>query len=79
MQAAAIRNRNRNTIPRAIPLRMARFWLICLFFLAWAITISSRLFWLQIMRHQEYVDRAEKQQQRTFEVCFTTGICTNWR
>jgi cell division protein FtsI (penicillin-binding protein 3) len=74
MQAAAIRNRNRNTIPRAIPLRMARFWLICLFFLAWAITISSRLFWLQIMRHQEYVDRAEKQQQRTFEVAPRRGV-----
>jgi cell division protein FtsI (penicillin-binding protein 3) len=74
MQAAAIRNRNRNTIPRAIPLRMARFWLVCLFFLAWAIAISSRLFWLQIMRHQEYVDRAEKQQQRTFEVAPRRGV-----
>ncbi len=74
MYTAAIRSRNRNTIPRAIPLRVARFWLVCLFFLAWAIAISSRLFWLQIMRHQEYIDRAQKQQQRTFEVAPRRGV-----
>src|SRR6202790_4912705 len=74
MHTAAIRNRNRNTIPRAIPLRVARFWLICLFFLAWSFAIASRLFWLQIMRHQEYVDRAQKQQQRTFEVAPRRGV-----
>lgn len=76
MQAATIRNhaRNRNTIPRAMPMRLARFWLICLFFLIWAGTISGRLFWLQIMRHHEYVERAQKQQQRTFEVAPRRGI-----
>ena len=55
MQATAIRShaRNRNTTPRAMPMRLARFWLICLFFLGWACAISGRLFWLQILRHQE--------------------------
>ncbi len=74
MQAATIRSRNRNAIPRVIPLRAARFWLICLFFFAWACAISGRLFWLQIMRHQEYAERAEKQQQRTFEVAPRRGV-----
>ncbi|MGA9425551.1 MAG: penicillin-binding protein [Terracidiphilus sp.] len=76
MQATSIRNhaRNRNTTPRAMPMRLARFWLICLFFLGWACAISGRLFWLQILRHQEYVDRAQKQQQRTFEVAPRRGI-----
>jgi cell division protein FtsI (penicillin-binding protein 3) len=76
MEAATLRNRNRNrgTIPRAIPLRVARFWLICLFFLVWAGAISSRLFYLQILRHQDYIDRAQKQQQRTFEVAPRRGV-----
>ncbi len=75
MQAAAVRaNRNRTSLPRAIPLRMARFWIVCLFFLLWALTIAGRLFWLQIMRHQEFVERAQKQQQRTFEVAPRRGI-----
>jgi cell division protein FtsI (penicillin-binding protein 3) len=76
MEAATLRNRNRNrgTIPRAIPFRVARFWLICLFFFGWAAAISSRLFYLQILRHQDYVDRAQKQQQRTFEVAPRRGV-----
>ena len=77
MQAAATirapRTRSSN-LPRAIPLRVARFWIICLFFLLWACAISMRLFWLQILRHQEYVERAQKQQQRTFEVAPRRGI-----
>jgi cell division protein FtsI (penicillin-binding protein 3) len=74
MQTAAIRSRNRNTIPRAIPLRVARFWLVSLFFAIWTCAITGRLFWLQIIRHQEYIDRAQKQQQRTFEVAPRRGI-----
>jgi cell division protein FtsI (penicillin-binding protein 3) len=53
---------------------MARFWLICLFFLIWACVIAGRLFVLQIVRHQEYVERAQKQQQRTFEVAPRRGV-----
>ena len=36
--------------------------------------IAARLFWLQIVRHNEYVERAEKQQQRTFEVAPRRGV-----
>ncbi len=65
---------SRTNAPRAVPFRAARFWLICLFFLAWAFLIAGRLFWLQIVRHNEYVERAQKQQQRTFEIAPRRGV-----
>ncbi len=67
-------SRNRYIAPRATPLKLARFWLICLFFFFWAVLIASRLFWLQVVRHKEYVERAERQQQRTFEVAPRRGV-----
>jgi len=67
-------SRNRNPAPRVMPLKRARFWLVCLFFLTWAILICFRLFWLQVVRHSEYVERAQKQQQRTFEVAPRRGV-----
>ena len=66
--------RNRSNTARAIPLKRTRFWLICLFFLIWTLAIGGRLFWLQIVRHQEFVERAQKQQQRTFEVAPRRGV-----
>ncbi len=62
------------TTPRAVPLRRTRFWLICGFFLLWACAIFGRLFWIQIVRHKDYVERAGKEQQRTFEVAPRRGI-----
>jgi cell division protein FtsI (penicillin-binding protein 3) len=59
---------------RGVPLKRARFWLICLFFLVWVCAIGGRLFWLQVVRHQEFVGRAQKQQQRTFEVAPRRGV-----
>ncbi|HEV2133670.1 MAG TPA: penicillin-binding protein [Terracidiphilus sp.] len=75
MQAAAIRAiRSRATAPRIVPLNRRRFWLICGFFLFWALAISGRMFWLMVVHHHEYVERATKQQQRTFEVAPRRGI-----
>ncbi|MFZ0305997.1 MAG: penicillin-binding transpeptidase domain-containing protein, partial [Terracidiphilus sp.] len=74
MQAAVRAIRNRATTPNAVPLKRGRFWLICLFFFLWAIAIGARLFWLQIVRHPEFVERAQKQQQRTFEVAPRRGV-----
>ena len=74
MQPAPRTTRNRNNPPRVIPLPRARFWLICLFFLFWACAIAFRLFMLQIVRHKEYVERADRQQQRTFEVAPRRGV-----
>lgn len=75
MQAATIRAiRTRAATPRAVPLNRARFWLICGFFLFWALAIGGRLFWLTVVRHHEYEQRATRQQQRTFEVAPRRGI-----
>ncbi len=74
MSTAAIRSRNRNTFPKAVPLRVGRFWIVCLLFLMWACAISVRLFWLQVVLNKEYIDRAQKQQQRTFEVAPRRGV-----
>jgi cell division protein FtsI/penicillin-binding protein 2 len=74
MQPAVRAIRNRSITARVVPLRRRRFWLICLFFFVWVCAISGRLFWLQIVRHQEYVERAEKQQSRTFEVAPRRGV-----
>ncbi len=71
---AALRATRPRTVTRATPMKLARFWLVCGFFLFWAVVISTRLFWLQIIRHSEYVERAEKQQQRTFEVAPRRGV-----
>jgi cell division protein FtsI (penicillin-binding protein 3) len=57
-----------------MPLKLARFWLICLFFFLWAVLIVFRLFWLQVVRHKEFVERADRQQQRTFEVAPRRGV-----
>ena len=55
-------------------MKLSRFWVISGFFLFWALAITVRLFWLQIADHHEYMDRALKQQQRTFEVSPRRGI-----
>jgi cell division protein FtsI (penicillin-binding protein 3) len=67
-------NRSRTSATRVIPLKRARFWVISLLFLVWALTIGGRLFWLQVVRHKEYQERAEKQQLRTFEVAPRRGV-----
>jgi cell division protein FtsI/penicillin-binding protein 2 len=74
MQAAVRAIRSRPIAATAAPFRRARFWVICLFFALWAGVIAGRLFWLQIVRHQEYVERAQRQQERTFEVAPRRGI-----
>ncbi|MGD1107699.1 MAG: penicillin-binding protein 2, partial [Terracidiphilus sp.] len=57
-----------------MPLKRSRFLVICLFFLVWVCAIAGRLFWLQIVRHQDFVEHAAKQQQRTFEVAPRRGV-----
>ncbi len=66
--------RSRGTTPRSVPFQRSRFFIVCLFFLIWACAIAGRLFWLQIVRHQDFVERAAKQQERTFEVAPRRGV-----
>jgi cell division protein FtsI (penicillin-binding protein 3) len=74
MQSAVRANRNRPNLALVVPLKRTRFWLICLFFLVWVCVIVARLFWLQVVRHDEFQGRAQKQQQRTFEVAPRRGV-----
>jgi cell division protein FtsI (penicillin-binding protein 3) len=55
-------------------LKRVRFSLICLFFLSWAILIAARLFWIQVVHHGEFRERAKQQQQRTFDVAPRRGV-----
>jgi cell division protein FtsI (penicillin-binding protein 3) len=47
---------------------------VSLFFVCWVTLICSRLVWLQVIHHKDFVDRAARQQQRTFEVAPRRGI-----
>src|SRR6201986_1778453 len=63
--------------PRKIltaPIRRVRFVWVALFFCLWAGAIGFRLIWLQLVRHSEFTERAQKQQQRTFEVAPRRGV-----
>jgi cell division protein FtsI (penicillin-binding protein 3) len=47
---------------------------VCLFFILWAAVIAGRLFWLQVVQHAAFLDRAAKQQLHTFEVAPRRGM-----
>src|ERR1039458_2390735 len=74
MRAPVRANRNLTKTAPARLLKQSRFWVICLFFVAWSCLIAARLFQLQVARHHEFVERAQKQQQRTFEVAPRRGV-----
>src|ERR1700709_2807551 len=56
------------------PIRRMRFVWAALIFCLWTGAIGLRLGWLQLVRHQHYVETAAKQQQRTFEVAPRRGV-----
>ena len=56
------------------PLLRGRYWLVCLGMVVWVGLIITKLFWLQILRHHEFVEKAEKQQQHTFAVAPRRGV-----
>ncbi len=60
--------------PLTAPIRRVRFAYVALLFLLWTGVIGMRLVWLQVIRHHDWVDRAAKQQQRTFEVAPRRGV-----
>src|SRR5262244_2413283 len=66
-----------NKAPRqtlTAPIRRIRFVYVALFFCLWTSALGLRLVWLQVIRHSDFVERAAKQQQRTFEVAPRRGI-----
>jgi cell division protein FtsI (penicillin-binding protein 3) len=56
------------------PIRRVRFVYVAMFFCFWAVAIAFRLTWLQVVRHHEFVERANRQQERTFEVAPRRGV-----
>jgi cell division protein FtsI (penicillin-binding protein 3) len=60
---------NAGTVPRRLGLLH-----ISLFFVCWVSLICGRLIWLQVVHHKDFVDRAARQQQRTFEVAPRRGV-----
>jgi len=56
------------------PMRRLRVIYVVALFAAWAGLIGTRLVWLQVIRHHEFVERAARQQQRTFEVAPRRGV-----
>jgi cell division protein FtsI (penicillin-binding protein 3) len=68
----APRQTQRNTL--TAPIRRIRFAWVAMFFCAWVVVIGGRLVWLQVVRHAEWTDRAERQQQRTFAVAPRRGV-----
>jgi cell division protein FtsI (penicillin-binding protein 3) len=56
------------------PIRRIRFAWVAIFFCFWVATIGLRLVWLQVIRHSEWEDRAERQQHSAFEVAPQRGI-----
>jgi cell division protein FtsI (penicillin-binding protein 3) len=56
------------------PIRRLRLVYALAVFAVWAGLIGLRLVWLQVVRHHDFVERAAKQQQRTFEVAPRRGV-----
>ena len=56
------------------PIRRVRFVYVAMFLCAWVGVIAVRLAWLQIVRHDEFAERAKQQQQRMFEVAPRRGV-----
>jgi cell division protein FtsI (penicillin-binding protein 3) len=74
-QSPPLRANHARSIPsRAVLMKRTRFWFICFLFCVWAVAIAARLFWLQLVCHSDYVERAHKQQQRAFEVAPRRGV-----
>lgn len=60
--------------PLTSPIRRVRFAGVAIVFCLWVGIIGLKLFWLQVVKHSEWVDRAERQQQRTFAVAPRRGV-----
>jgi cell division protein FtsI (penicillin-binding protein 3) len=48
--------------------------MVALAFCFWVVLIGGRLVWLQVIRHSEWVEKADRQQLRTFAVAPRRGV-----
>ncbi len=63
-----------NSTKLATPMRRMRMVAVLGIFAFWGVVITGRLVWLQVIRHGEWQERAERQQERTFLVAPRRGI-----
>jgi cell division protein FtsI (penicillin-binding protein 3) len=56
------------------PVRRVRFAWVAISFCFWVLLIGGRLVWLQVIRHSEWVDKAERQQHSSFPVAPQRGV-----
>jgi cell division protein FtsI (penicillin-binding protein 3) len=68
----APRQSSRKTM--SAPIRKVRFAWVAIFFCVWIGLIAFRLSWLQVVKRSEWVDKADRQQQRTFAVAPRRGV-----
>ena len=66
--------RTQSRQPLTAPIRRKRFAQVAVFFMLWTVVISGRLLWIQVVKHRSWVERAAKQQQRTFEIAPRRGV-----
>ncbi len=63
-----------SSVPLITPMRRLRIVWVLAILAGWATLITGRLVWVQVIRHSEWVKRAELQQERTFKVAPRRGI-----
>jgi cell division protein FtsI (penicillin-binding protein 3) len=55
-------------------MRRLRIMAVLAIFFGWAALITGRLVWLQVIRHADWAERAQRQEERTFLVAPRRGI-----
>ncbi|HVJ08081.1 MAG TPA: penicillin-binding transpeptidase domain-containing protein [Acidisarcina sp.] len=74
MNAGGFPSQNRLKPEVITSVRRIRFLGVAALLLVWVLLICGKLVWLQVIRHHDYVERAARQQQRTFEVAPRRGV-----
>jgi cell division protein FtsI (penicillin-binding protein 3) len=67
---------SRQTQPNTLtaPVRRIRFAWVAISFCVWVMLIGGRLAWLQVIRHSEWVDKAQRQQHSALEIAPQRGV-----
>jgi cell division protein FtsI (penicillin-binding protein 3) len=67
-------SKNRTTPNLVTPMRRLRIVFVLSIFMVWAALITGRLVWLQVIRHADWADKAQRQQSHTFLVAPRRGV-----
>jgi cell division protein FtsI (penicillin-binding protein 3) len=70
----ALENTQTAQVGVVTPMRRLRVLYVFAFFAVWVGIIGARLVFLQVFCHHEFVEKAARQQQRTFEVAPRRGV-----